>query len=305
MTTAESFSTIASLLPTAQTVCVFFPANAAPDVILSAVTFGLGLRSLGKNVTISSPGPIGDRLQPFTGIAEVTSELGNKNLDVSFPYQEEQVDKVSYHIDEENKQFHLVIQPRKGERPLDPSAVEFSMSGAEADLIFTFGIDKLEDLNQLYIGYEQLFENTSVISVHTYETAYGAIKVTTTGSASYAEVIAYLLQELQASIDPEMATNLLAAIESATQTFKSLAVTAQTFEIAGKLLAVGARRLRIAEPVTNVTQVENVQQKNAVYSQPTRAQDQGSRNGNFDKTKQKNPKNIGGASNLSGVVSRS
>jgi len=60
-------------------------------------------------------------------------------------------------------------------------------------------------------------------------------------------VIAYLLQELDVTFDAEISTNLLTAIESATQTFRSLSVTAQTFEIAGKLLSMGARRVRIGE----------------------------------------------------------
>jgi len=247
MMTAESLSTITSLLPSAQTVCVFFPEKASTDVILSAVTFARGLKALGKNVTISSPGPISDRFTQFAGVSDVSKGLGNKNLDVSFPYDQEQVDKVSYHIDEESQTFHLVVQPRRGAKPLDFSQVSYTLTGAEADLLFTFGLDKLEDLEQLYIGYEQLFEQTSLVSIHTYDTSFGTVKVNIAGSASYAEVIAYLLQELDVTFDAEISTNLLTAIESATQTFRSLSVTAQTFEIAGKLLSMGARRVRIGE----------------------------------------------------------
>lgn len=245
MMTAESLSTISTLVNGAHTVCVFFPEKASHDVILSAVTFARGLRSLGINVTVSTPGLIAEKMKQFAGVDEVTHELGNKNLDVSFPYTEEHVDKVSYHIDEESQTFHLVVQPRKGAKPLDSSLVTYTLTGADADLIFTFGVDNLEDLGALYVGYEQLFEQTSIVSIHNYETSYGTVKLNITGSASYAEVVAYILQELAVEIDGETATNLLAAIESATNTFKSLTVTAQTFEIAGKLLAIGARRVRL------------------------------------------------------------
>lgn len=251
MMTAESLSTITSLLPSAESVCIFFPAKASPDLILSAVTFARGLRNLGKNVTVSCPGPISDRFKQFVGVSEVSKELGNKNLDVSFPYDQERVDKVSYHIDDETQTFHLVVQPRKGAKPLDSNQVSYTLTGAEADLLFAFGVDQLEDLEQLYIGYEQLFEQTSLISIHTYDTAYGSVKVNIAGSASYAEVVAYLLQELNVTFDAEISTNLLTAIESATQTFRSLSVTAQTFEIAGKLLAMGARRVRLNDESRN------------------------------------------------------
>lgn len=245
MMTAESLSTITSLLPNAQSICVFFPAKASPDVILSAVTFARGLQSIGKNVTISSPGLISDRFKQFAGVSEVSKELGNKNLDVSFPYTEDQVDKVSYHIDEETQTFHLVVQPKRGFKPMDSQQVTYTLTGADADLIFTFDVDKLEDLEQLYIGYEQLFEQTSVVSIHTYDTNFGTVKVNISGSASYGEVVAYILQQLEVPLDAEVATNLLTAIESATQTFRSLSVTAQTFEIAGRLLSLGARRIRL------------------------------------------------------------
>jgi hypothetical protein len=129
MMTAESLSTITSLLPSAQSVCVFFPAGASADVTLSAVAFAKGLQTLGKNVTISSPGLLSEKLKQFSGVDAVSKELGNKNLDVSFPYDVERVDKVSYHIDEETQTFHLVVQPRKGAKPLD-----FELSWVDKDI---------------------------------------------------------------------------------------------------------------------------------------------------------------------------
>jgi len=244
---AESTSTLNSLLAAAQTIVVFFADNASTDVVLSAVSFAQGLASLGKSVTVASPQPVANELQQFSGVTDIAQELGNKNLDVSFPYQEDQVDKVSYNIDEEAKTFHLVIQPKKGVRPLDTQDVKFTFTGAEADLIVTFGIDQLDQLGQLYSEYQDLFQAAPIISFNSDETSFGTLKLSTAGSASYAEVVAYVLQELSVTLSPDMATNLLAGIESATQTFRSLTVTAQTFETAAKLLEAGARRVRLEE----------------------------------------------------------
>lgn len=246
--TAETLSTLSSVLTTAQTVVLLFPKQHSVDVVLSAVALGQVLESLGKHVTVCCPGPVAERLQSYAGVAEVRSELGNKNLDVSFPYQPEQVDKVSYHIDEEAQRFHLVIQPRKGTLPLDASAVTYELTGAEADLIITFAVDQLDDLEQLYIGYEELYETTTIVSLHSYETAFGNVKFSTAQLASYAEAVAKITQALEVQLTAEPATNLLTALESATQTFRSLAVTADTFTLAGQLLQAGARRKRLAEP---------------------------------------------------------
>lgn len=243
--TAEHISSLQSLISSSQTICVFFTDHTSPDVVLSAVAYAKGLSSLGKSVTIASPNRPVQSLQQFEGVVEVSTELGNKNLDVSFPYREEQVDKVSYHIDEEAQRFHLVVQPKKGVKPLDSAQVEFALTGAEADLMIFFGVDRLEQLEQLYFSYEELFSQTNTVSIHMHDTPYGTLKINTSGSASYAEVIAYSLQEMGAELNSEMATSLLAAIEAATQTFKSISVTPQTFEIAGRLLAAGARRVRL------------------------------------------------------------
>lgn len=249
MPKAESLPTFSSLVSASQVICIFFPEAAPADIVLSAVTLGLVLQDLGKTVTISSPEPVSDDLKQFFGVDKVTSELGNKNLDVSFPYQEEQVDKVSYHIDEEQKMFHLVIQPKKGERPIDASQVQFALTGAEADLIITIGVDRLESLDHIYLEHEGIFTSTDIVSVYTSETTFGIVKMLPDESGSYSEKVTLLLPEINGNLDSEMATNLLAGLESATQTFKSLSVTPQTFTVAAELMAKGARRVRLGDKV--------------------------------------------------------
>mgnify|MGYP005845541781 CR=1 FL=1 len=302
--TAEHTSSLQSFVSSSQTICVFFADHTSPDVVLSAVAFAQGLSSLGKSVTIASPSRPVQSLQQFDGVPEVGTELGNKNLDVSFPYREEQVDKVSYHIDEEAQRFHLVVQPKKGVKPLDSSQVEFALTGAEADLMILFGVNRLEQLEQLYFGYEELFSQANTVSIHTHDTPYGTLKINISGSASYAEVVAYTLQEMGAELNSEMSTNLLAAIEAATQTFKSLSVAPQTFEIAGRLLAAGARRVRLqADQQSGKTAQPSASFATALGKQPQkeyRSQSQ-SQQSQRDKDKQKSkqlqmPSQFGGVS---------
>ncbi len=105
----------------------------------------------------------------------------------------------------------------------------------------------MESLDKLYFEYESLYEDTTTISVNTYETTFGSIKISTAGAASTAEVVAYLLQELGAEFTSDIATNLILGIESATDKLQSLAATADTFEIVSKLLRAGGRRLSRAK----------------------------------------------------------
>jgi nanoRNase/pAp phosphatase (c-di-AMP/oligoRNAs hydrolase) len=109
---------------------------------------------------------------------------------------------------------------------------------------------------------------------------------------------------MRAELDPEMATNLLAAIEAATQTFRSLSVTPQTFEIAGRLLAAGARRVRLqVDQQDGKTTQPSASFATALGKQPQKEQRSQSQNqqNQRDKDKQKSkqmqePTQFGGVS---------
>ncbi len=242
MITPDTIQLLKDHISSAQSVLILFPSDAKFDQVASSMALYLGLDQLGKQVAAFSPAPVTVEHSSLVGIDKVATQIGNKNLQVSFEYEEERVDKVSYHIDEEAKKFHLIIQPKKGQRPLTTDNVEFSYTGAEADLIILIGVRSLDDLEQLYIGYEDLYNSATTISINTYETPFGSVKVNISGSASYSESLAYILQELGAEITSDMATNLLMGIEEATDSFHSLSTTADTFEIVSQLMRAGARR---------------------------------------------------------------
>jgi hypothetical protein len=248
MITPEQIDLFKQYVQSAQRVLILFPVNATFDQVASSTALYLGLREIGKDVSLLTPELVRTEFASLVGIQDATQNLGNKNLQVSFDYKEEMVDKVSYNIDEEHQKFHLVIQPKRSGMPLDAKTVEFSYTGADADVIFLIGVHSLESLEQLYIGYEDFYVNTPTVSVNSFETSFGSIKLTTEGSASFSEVMAYLLQEAGVQIDSDIATNLLGGIEEATDSFKSLAATADTFEIVSRLMRSGARRISRAKP---------------------------------------------------------
>lgn len=243
MLTPDQVQSIQHLVTEAKSFLVIYSPESSVDQAASAVALHRGLHTLDKSTSLISPVKPAPAFSAIDGISQTTTEMGNKNLEISFDYQEDMVDKVSYNIDEDAKKFRLIIQPRKGAKPLDQKTVQFSYSGAEADVIFLVGVNALKDLDKLYDEYEQLFEDSKTISINTHETAYGSIKISTAGAASTSEVIAYLLQELGAEFTSDISTNLITGIESATDKLQSLSTTADTFEIISKLLRAGGRRV--------------------------------------------------------------
>jgi hypothetical protein len=244
MFTTDQATQLRDLLPTARTLMILLGPQPSVDQVAAATALALSFQSVGKEVILASPQP-NTVLIPLLGLDQVKHELGHQNLEISFAYEPTAVDKVSYHIDDNQQRFHLVIKPQKGASPLDAQTIEFAYTGASADLLFLVGVHDLESLAQLYFGYEELYTTTSTVTLHTFEPALGNIKITTEGQSSFSELVASLLKAVEIPVSPDAATNLLAGIEGETHGFTSYATTAETFQQVAELLRSGARRLKL------------------------------------------------------------
>ncbi|MCB9813467.1 MAG: hypothetical protein H6772_03610 [Pseudomonadales bacterium] len=196
-----------------------------------------------KSVKLLCPVDFSKLEKDILYVSELQTEMGHEDLCISLDYQEESIDKVSYHINEETKKFYLTIKPNKGFQPLSSENVEFSYTGAHADMIILMGVDDLESLGKLYFGYENLFNSTALVSLNSYETDFGNLKYDILGTSCFSEFVAQILNDLEIPIDQDSATNLLKGIDEETNGFKSYTATADTFEVISKLMRAGARRI--------------------------------------------------------------
>ena len=231
------------LIDTARTIFIVYPNSASLDHKAVAASLYLSLLRAKKSVGLISPQPLNpESLDAVAGLENTQHALGNQNLSISFPYSPEQVDKVSYHIGEESRRFFLSIKPKPGVAPLDASQVEFSYTGASADVVIIVGVKELEELEQIYFGYEQMYTDTPTISINSYSTSFGTHKLDTGSASSSSEVLTQLLPEWGLSMDTDIATNLLAGIEASTKNLSAPTTSADTFEAVAELLRAGARR---------------------------------------------------------------
>ncbi len=238
-------SQVQHLVDSATTIFIIFPSIASADHLAVAASLYLSLVRAQKSVglvTTDTAAVLQNEGSTIIGLENTQQDLGNQNLSISFPYSPDQVDKVSYHVGEETNRFFLSIKPKTGFPPLDASNVEFSYTGASADLVFLIGVKDLESLEQLYFGYEQLYQDTPSISVNSYATSFGTVKIDSGSASSSSEVIAQLLPILSLPIESDTATNLLYGIESSTKNLSSPTTSAETFEAVAQLLRAGARR---------------------------------------------------------------
>lgn len=228
------------VLDQAHTALVILGPNANLDQTASAIAFYQSLKDLKTEVSLCSPEEVS-----FTGLQgqdEIRQKLGNKDLSVSFDYDEASVDKVSYHIDETKGKFYLIVKPKKGYSPLDIKSVSFDYVGAQADVIFLFGVHQYQSLDHLYSNYGDVYDNATVVTVHNFEPEIGDIKLDVSGKSCWSETILSLIEKLGLELNDVGATNLLYAIENATNNLSSFTATADTFESVAKLMRAGARR---------------------------------------------------------------
>ncbi len=243
----------------AQQIMLVLPQQASPDQVGTALSLASGIEQLGKQAFLAAPLDPTEMLRDsslnpddFIGIESIQTQIGNKDLRVSFPYSEEQVDKVNYQIDEDQGLFHLTISPQSGVLPLDTSAVSFSYEGVQADLIFLIGIHDLETIGEMHREYADFFAQTRTVTLHRFQPDIGDIHLVT--DRSFAETCYELLQQLQVAMDSDMATNLLRGIEDTTNHLQSLSTKPETFEVVAELLRAGARRRPRREMATVVSE---------------------------------------------------
>ena len=263
MITPEQISSLKEYLENADTVMVVLGPKPSDDQLAIASALYQGIDTLGKDVGIYAPKKFSSK--SYAGLKAISTELGKQNLVIELDYIKEAVDKVSYHISEELKKFYLTIKPRKGTKPLDESTVSFSYAGADADLIILVGVHELEDLEQLYFGYESLYDNAFLATVHSFEPELGNAQFDLSGTSSLSESMVELLAHLDIQLTADMATDLLKGIEITTDNLRSLSATAETFEAVASLLRAGARRT----PPTRKTKPKKRKKKSTVVKNKT------------------------------------
>ncbi len=240
MTSSSDFSQYASAIKQANTALIILGNNSSFDQQLAASSLFLSLQQQGKRVNLLSPKEI--KNPTISGLDQLKTEIGNKNLVISFDYVETAVQNVSYHIDEDSNKFYLTIKPQADHDPLNKDAIKTEYAGADSDIIIIFGVEELDDLDQLYFGYEALFKDTTILAISKFKPRYESLAIDSSEFSSDSEVVFGLLKNMGAELSSELATNLLAGIQYQTNNFIDPKAGADTFEAVAQLIRSGAQR---------------------------------------------------------------
>ena len=216
--------------------------NYTIDEMGSALSISLTLKSIGKDVSvISSKDPIVE-VSSLVGIDSVRPnfESNTGDLIVSFPYQQDEIGKVSYTL--ENGLLNIIVKPKDAPLSFGEKDVIFKRSGALPQVIICIGVKRISEL-QTFFDVQSLKDTTIVnIDRSGSNEGFGDIVVVGQGASSVAEQVANLMLSLGYPFDEDTAQNLMSGIVAGTGNFQSPRTSSLAFEMAGILLRNGAKR---------------------------------------------------------------
>lgn len=227
-------------------VLVIVKPNPSFDSVSAMVSLALSLEKMQKKVTLYCSTPLTVEFGNLVGINRIKNEVGNKNLVVTLPgFAQAGVDKVSYNV--EGDDFKLTIQPKEGSAPFDISKIQYSFSGVDAELIILIGVPNFASLGDFYAKEKELFDKTETANIDSAveNSNFATFNLTNSAASSCVEIVGYLLQYLKYQVDSDIATNIFYGLMMSTKGLTNDKVRAETYELSGMTLRLGARRIQV------------------------------------------------------------
>lgn len=234
-------NSLSALISSSRSVVILLPEKPNFDQVAAGLSLYLSLKSV-KDVNISCPAPMVVEFNRLIGVNKITSELGNKNLTISFSgYPAENIDRVSADID--TSEFKLTVIPKNGFASPQKDQVNLSFSGVSADMVILIGGES--ENNFPLLATPDLAE-TKLIHIGTRPltaSSERSVMSFVQPASSISELVALTIKENGFALDAEIATNLIAGIEEASDHFMGEDVTADTFAVFSHLLRSGGERI--------------------------------------------------------------
>lgn len=266
MDDVHDIAQVKSLIDKAKDILIVTHAKPTYDSMGCALSLYLGLKGIGKAVTIACPTPMIVEFSEFVGANKVQTTIAKKNFVISLDYEDGSIEKVSYNI--EGSKFNLVIEPRPGFAEFSEDKVSYGHAGTAVDTIISVDTRHLGELGQIYEEDKELFATHPIINIDSHEdnAKYGSVNIVGTDGTT-TELIGRFLTALGIAYTEDIATNMLHALYKTTNLFQAH-VTAQTFEVAAACVKAGGKQINSSLPVSHVSSQQKVVEQVPSISKP-------------------------------------
>ncbi len=225
------------------------------DSLAASLSLYLSLKSCGRKVDIASPKLATVEVSSLVGIDQLRNVLAIEggDLTVSFPYNEGEIDKVSYSID--NGYLNIVVKAGETGLSFNKNDIKYTRGAAYPNLMFIVGTPRLSDLNELFDPEE--LKNVTLVNIDNKQDnqGFGEISFVSTQFSSVSEQMTKLILDLNLDLDQDIAQNLLSGISYATDNFQKQNTSIYAFEVTGILMRKGALRQKSYKKVDAISGV--------------------------------------------------
>lgn len=216
--------------------------NPSLDQMAGGLSLYLLLKEANKKVIIACPTQPIVEISNLVGIDKVVNKLDGPGGDlvVSFPYNEGEIEKVSYTLEEGF--LNIIVKSAGKGLSFSERDVKYSQGGESFNILFTVGVQNISDIGEL-ISPDKI-RDTKIINIdnNSSNQGFGDIVIVSPDYSSVSEQVADIVLSLGLRLDRDAAQNLLSGITFATNNFQENSTSPLAFEIASLLMRSGASR---------------------------------------------------------------
>lgn len=234
---------IKNLLAQNENIGIAVGRNPGIDEMAGALSLYLALSGSGKKVTVICPTEPIVKVSSLVGINKVKKSFAGGSagdMTVSFPYQEGEIEKISYTLEE--GKLNILVKAGENGISFNEKDVEYKREGAAPGLVFVVGTPRISDLGTAFDM--ETLKGSKVINID-YKPdnqGFGDVPLLGKNSSSVCELVASFISSLDFNMDVDIASNLMTGIIAATDNFQNPKTSPLSFETAAILMKKGAVR---------------------------------------------------------------
>lgn len=232
----------------AHNILIALSSDPSVDEISAAIGLAMHLDRMGKRATAIYSGHTPNALE-FLKPDETFETSADALQDFVIALSKEKADHLRYKLDGDYVKIYITpYKARISEEDLD-----FSYGDYNVDLVLALGVSNGIDLDSALREHGRIMHDASIINITTGNPGkFGEIEWSNKATSSVSEMLANLLYNIdgEVKIDPEEATAFLTGIVAATDRFSKANTTADTMEIASRLMDSGAKHQLISKNIT-------------------------------------------------------
>jgi phosphoesterase RecJ-like protein len=235
----------------ANKIAVLAHRNPDGDSLGGAIGFALGVKQLGKDVTILSETGVPDSLQFLPGVEKVGKRFeSSSNIEIVLKGAGDKIKDLKYKTEDDN--VIIVISPSEGS--FSPAMVETTSNKIDFDLVVTIDCGEIKQLGDNYELFKDALKEVDILNLdhHQSNDYFGTYNLVDIDLSSSCEVVMKLLDcyaDQKIVLNEDVSTCLLAGVITDTGSFMNANTSDKSFGNASRLLGFGADHTSIIKNI--------------------------------------------------------